>query len=349
VVCEQEEMDMRVALISLAVSAAIAGALVTAALAPPASAQSLSEGCQAANSPDYEGFYVAGWILRKPFGAGERLAASASPPTDPGTPTTVALRVNGVIVDTAAFPGTVEYVFMTAGAYWAEWDVDDAGPSAMWTVSCTRQAPFPQGSATCADRVATVVGTAGADRITGTGGSDVIVGGRGNDRIGGGGGNDLICAGPGNDRVAGGAGNDRLFGGAGNDRFTGGPGADSGADKVNFLNIDGPDFRCHGGTGTPDNSDSFAIIKRNGDGTISAQVQLKDAQPNTTYSVWLVERVADQCGADIVSMRTNNQGNASKHIESPPGENIDGASVFVDARPPGSRDLRQTPELTFGP
>jgi RTX calcium-binding nonapeptide repeat (4 copies) len=215
---------MRVAPISLAVSAAMAGALVAPALAPPASAQSLSEGCQAGNSPSYEGFYVAGWILRKQFAAGERLSVSARPPTDPGTPMTIALRVNNVIVDTAAFPGTVEYVFMTAGPYWAQWDVDGAGPAATWTVSCTRPAPFPQDSATCADRAATVVGTAGADRITGTRGPDVIVGGRGNDRIGGGGGNDLICAGP--DRVAGGGGDDRLLGGPGRDRLSGGPGRD---------------------------------------------------------------------------------------------------------------------------
>jgi Ca2+-binding RTX toxin-like protein len=222
-------MDMRVSLISLAVSTAIAGALVAAALAPPASAQSLSPGCEDANDPIYDGLYrVAGWLLTRDFAAGERLSASAGPPTQFtqfGTPTTVTLSVNGVDVDTAAFPGTVEYAFPAAGAFGALWNID-SGAEATWTVGCTRQAPLPQTSASCAGRAATIAGSAGADRLAGTRGAEVIVGGRGNDRIRGGGGNDLICAGPGNDRAAGGGGDDRLLGGPGRDRLSGGPGRD---------------------------------------------------------------------------------------------------------------------------
>jgi Ca2+-binding RTX toxin-like protein len=227
-------MDMRVSLISLAVSTAIAGALVAAALAPPASAQGLSPGCEAANDPVYDDLHGgAGWLEFRNFAAGERLSARAGTPTSGGTPTTVTLTVNNVDVDTVAFPGTVEYVFTAAGGYPAAWDVD--GPAGVtWTVGCSR-APLPETSASCAGRAATIVGTAGADRLIGTRAFEVIVGGRGNDRIGGGGGNDLICAGPGNDRVAGGGGEDRLLGGPGrdrlrggrgNDRLIGGPGAD---------------------------------------------------------------------------------------------------------------------------
>jgi hypothetical protein len=80
--------------------------------------------------------------------------------------------------------------------------------------------------AACAGRVATIGGSAGADRLAGTGKGDVIAAGAGNDRILAGKGNDLVCAGPGHDRVVGDRGNDRLFGGPGNDIVFGGPGND---------------------------------------------------------------------------------------------------------------------------
>lgn len=78
----------------------------------------------------------------------------------------------------------------------------------------------------CAGLTATVVGTAGADRLTGTKKVDVIVGLGGNDTINGLAGNDLVCAGAGADKVVGGAGNDRVLGEGGNDKIFGGPGAD---------------------------------------------------------------------------------------------------------------------------
>jgi hypothetical protein len=82
----------------------------------------------------------------------------------------------------------------------------------------------------CAGRIATIVGTAGANVITGTSGPDVIAGLGGDDVIYGMGGNDLICGGLGNDMLDGGTGSDQLFGDAGNDTL------DGGAD-INF-NID---------------------------------------------------------------------------------------------------------------
>jgi len=79
----------------------------------------------------------------------------------------------------------------------------------------------------CGGRFATLVGTAGQDRLTGTPRPDVIVGRAGRDRIETGRGTDTICAGSGNDLVRGGAGDDRIFGGEGRDRLFGDRGADA--------------------------------------------------------------------------------------------------------------------------
>jgi uncharacterized delta-60 repeat protein len=78
----------------------------------------------------------------------------------------------------------------------------------------------------CAGKRATIVGTAGRDRIRGTRRRDVIAALGGNDVIRGLAGNDIVCAGRGNDLVAGGGGRDRLLGGPGRDRLVGGPGRD---------------------------------------------------------------------------------------------------------------------------
>lgn len=74
----------------------------------------------------------------------------------------------------------------------------------------------------CDGVVATVVGTAGADRLSGTAGRDVVAGLGGDDVVESLGGNDLVCGGPGADRLVGGPGDDRLLGGA--DRRSAGPG-----------------------------------------------------------------------------------------------------------------------------
>ena len=66
---------------------------------------------------------------------------------------------------------------------------------------------------TCHGLTATIVGTAGDDRITGTRGPDVVVGLGGNDRIDGRGGDDVICGNGGADDLVGGRGSDQLYGG----------------------------------------------------------------------------------------------------------------------------------------
>lgn len=73
----------------------------------------------------------------------------------------------------------------------------------------------------------TIVGTAGADRLSGTPGKDVICGLGGNDVINGAAGDDVVDGGSGNDSVNGGDGNDTLEGSAGNDVILGGSGTDT--------------------------------------------------------------------------------------------------------------------------
>jgi Bacterial cadherin-like domain/Bacterial Ig domain/RTX calcium-binding nonapeptide repeat (4 copies) len=82
------------------------------------------------------------------------------------------------------------------------------------------------GVATCRGERATIVGSAGVDRLVGTPRRDVIVAGAGGDVVLGRGGNDVICDREGPDRVIGGTGNDEIGGGSGADRLVAGPGDD---------------------------------------------------------------------------------------------------------------------------
>ena len=104
---------------------------------------------------------------------------------------------------------------------------------------------------TCMGHKATIIGTAGKDRLTGTKRADVIVGLGGNDTIKGLGGNDIICAGDGNDTVAAGDGNDRVDAGNGNDHVDGGNGNDTlaGANGNDRLGGGNGKDRLAGGNG----------------------------------------------------------------------------------------------------
>jgi Ca2+-binding RTX toxin-like protein len=80
--------------------------------------------------------------------------------------------------------------------------------------------------ALCEGREATLIGTAGADRLVGTPARDVIDGLGGNDVIRGLDGSDVICGGGGADRVRGGEGRDDIKGNDGQDLLEGGGGND---------------------------------------------------------------------------------------------------------------------------
>jgi len=104
--------------------------------------------------------------------------------------------------------------------------IDGLGQTQLTGAASEDQSPAWEYVYRCGRRRATIVGSAGPDRLRGTRGAEVIVANGGNDRIVGGRGNDVICSGKGNDRLLGGPGRDRLFGQAGPNRVVGGNGRD---------------------------------------------------------------------------------------------------------------------------
>jgi Ca2+-binding RTX toxin-like protein len=123
------------------------------------------------------------------------------------------------------------------------------------TLASQAPAALSQEGPSCRQQPATVVGTAGADRISGTAARDVIYGGGGDDVIGGAAGGDLVCGGPGADVLSGGTGSDALFGGPDGDLLHGDRGNDrvsGGAGERDLALGDLGDDRVRGGTGSSD-------------------------------------------------------------------------------------------------
>ena len=87
--------------------------------------------------------------------------------------------------------------------------------------------PPTQAAKRCKGRKATIIGSAGRDKLVGTRRADVIVGLGGADRIRGLGGSDRVCGGASGDLLRGGTGRDGLFGGKGPDELLGGRGLDN--------------------------------------------------------------------------------------------------------------------------
>lgn len=116
--------------------------------------------------------------------------------------------------------------------------------------------------------------------------------------------------------------------------------ANNGAHKTS-LNDNVSSASCDGAVdGTP--GESFAVIKRDSNGTASAQVELKHALPNTTYRVNLIQGGCSSQTAPFVT--TDVQGNASIHLSAPQTSNT--ASVLANSH--GAPDSKQTPEVTLG-
>ena len=124
---------------SLALTLLVVTFAGSAAVAP-ANAQSLSRGCESLNeswadSSGERGLYGAATTgAAFEFAAGEQVTVSAARPTTFGPPTTITLKIDEAIVDTAAFPGTVDYTFPAAGTHTVTWSVDLG--NVFWTVRC---------------------------------------------------------------------------------------------------------------------------------------------------------------------------------------------------------------------
>jgi hypothetical protein len=95
-----------------------------------------SEGCDILNGVDLPALNPTGGILgiSRAYFAGDTILATVSPPTANGTPTSVELRVDGNVVDSDSFPGSVTYVFPSDGNFQVDMDLDDG--EATWTLTC---------------------------------------------------------------------------------------------------------------------------------------------------------------------------------------------------------------------
>jgi len=123
---------------------------------------------------------------------------------------------------------------------------------------------------------------------------------------------------------------------------------DNGAQKADFRALDAP-ASCvlPPNFGRPDNSS--AIINRNPAGTeVTAEVQLKDALPNTIYTVDVFMNGCEFATLGF-SVITNNQGNRNEQLKVDIGGEIINDVVVVVSTGDGTPDFKQTPMVTFGP
>jgi len=118
------------------------------------------------------------------------------------------------------------------------------------------------------DPVASIAGTATADRLTGTSSADYLKGLAGNDTLSGGDGDDVLHGEGGDDILAGGRGDDAMNGGDGADVFRFGT-ADQGADRIFQFSVQSDRFDLRGGafTGATETGNGGTILTHAG-GTI---------------------------------------------------------------------------------
>ncbi len=166
------------------------------------------------------------------------------PPAGPAGPLSgahgVAASADGasVYVTSGPFGGSIAHFFRNT--------TPGAPPTGTVPVGTPPEGTDPTGSgeggteSKCAGKVATIVGTAGNDKLKGTKRSDVIAGLAGKDKLKGLKGNDRVCGGLGKDSINGGVGDDLLLGDDGKDVLKGSNGRDR-------LRGGGQKDRCVGG------------------------------------------------------------------------------------------------------
>lgn len=105
-----------------------------------------SEGCRDVQNPSFDAQMQSGGIISEHFFAGERLTMAAAAPAT-GSPTTLALSVDGSTVDARPFPGTLQYVIPADTVATVLW-TSGSNTTATWTVDCT-PAPVDGTPPTC--------------------------------------------------------------------------------------------------------------------------------------------------------------------------------------------------------
>jgi hypothetical protein len=96
-------------------------------------------------------------------------------------------------------------------------------------------------------------------------------------------------------------------------------------------------------------SEGFAVIQRHDSNAVAAEVVAQGAQPNSTYTVELVQTPAGPCTPGTLT--TDALGDGSVHLSAPLGAPTNDAFVFMFA--PGAQgnglgDLAGTPDVLFG-
>jgi hypothetical protein len=115
-------------------TALVAGFVLTAMSVPAVSAaEPASAGCQSLNDPLFDGEYSGLPPTALDLAAGDRLTMMVGRPASFGEPMTVTLTIDGVVVDSAGFPGAVAYVIPTSGTYEVGFATDG---NATWEVAC---------------------------------------------------------------------------------------------------------------------------------------------------------------------------------------------------------------------
>jgi hypothetical protein len=102
----------------------------------------------------------------------------------------------------------------------------------------------------------------------------------------------------------------------------------AGAQKVELLK---ESFgNCTIGTAGGNPTGGFAIIHSTGDGTLIAELSLKNAEPNQTYGVGLVQTPSGaHCTESEFQLTTNGNGNGNVNMQDPLLPGTTGAFVLV--------------------
>jgi hypothetical protein len=108
---------------------------------------------------------------------------------------------------------------------------------------------------------------------------------------------------------------------------------------------------CSGGLINPPSplpTDTGFVVLTAENGVVSAEVSLKNATPNTTYGVELVQTPSGTGCNDysVASLTTNEQGNGNVHVSAPqvPGDN----DAFVGLFYGNLSDFYNSPDVVLG-